>query len=163
MLPTWQTVGLLVKETEQLFPGLGSRNACSGQGVSCHKQVLPESLGRCCSANKWEMVAWLETELNLPDGCVWVAWERQSHSLEVMLLSQQWAHLGGDWEIGSSCWQCWGRAGGEGSTSHVSWGHPLGWLLLATEFGRFCFYEFYSRLMPMFVDLDTIEALFFSC
>lgn len=40
-------------------------------------------------------------QLNLWGGCVWVAWERQkSHSLEVMLLSKKWAHLGGDWEIG---------------------------------------------------------------
>ena len=106
------------------------------------------------TGNRTEPMQWL---------CVGSMRETRSHSLEVTLLSKQWAHLGGDWEIGSSCWQCRGRAGGEGSTSRVSWGHPLGWLLLATEFGGFCFCEFYSLLMPMYVDLDTIVTLFFSC
>ena len=90
MLPTWQTIGLLVKETEQFFPGLGSRNACSGQGVSCHKQVLPESSWEMLlcqqmgdsglTGNRTESTGWL---------CVGGMREKKSHSLEVMLLSQQ--------------------------------------------------------------------------
>lgn len=68
MLPTRQTVRLLVKEMEQYFLVLDPETLVQGRGVSSHKQVLPESLGRRCSitngdgglaGNRTESTGWL--------------------------------------------------------------------------------------------------------
>lgn len=74
VLPARQTVRLLVKEMEQYFLVLQiPRNTDQGRVCPLTSSASKSLLGERCSANKWEMVAWLETELNLQDGCVWVA------------------------------------------------------------------------------------------
>ena len=163
MLPTWQTVGLLVKEMEQYFLVLDPEVLVQGRVYPATSRCLQSFLG----------------DTALPtNGRWWLDW-KQNWTYAMVVCGQherdKVTQLGSDapFQTMSSPGRRQGNrlfllavpgeGGGEGSTSSVSWGHPLGWLLLATEFGGFCFCEFYSLLMPMYVDLDTIVTLFVSC